>query len=61
MQTSLEQMVSGMRQDQMLTVHLVGKSVAIEGGRFVGGNGMTSSASVDLPNGAQSVILAFTI
>ena len=59
MQTSLEQMVSGMRQDQMLTgANLVGKSVAIEGGRFVGGNGMTSSASVDLPNGAQSVILS---
>ena len=31
MQTSLEQMVSGMRQDQMLTgANLVGKSVAIE-------------------------------
>ena len=59
MQTSLEQMVSGMRQDQMLTgANLVGKSVAIEGGRFVGGNGMTSSASIDLPNGAQSVILS---
>ncbi len=59
MQTSLEQMVSGMRQDQMLTgANLVGKSVAIEGGRFVGGNGMTSTASVDLPQGAQSIILS---
>jgi flagellar basal-body rod modification protein FlgD len=59
MQASLEQMVSGMRQDQMLTgANLVGKSVAIEGGRFVGGNGMTSTASVDLPQGAQSIILS---
>lgn len=59
MQASLEQMVSGMRQDQMLTgANLVGKSVAIEGGRFVGGKGMTSSASIDLPQGAQSVIVS---
>ena len=59
MQASLEQMVFGMRQDQMLTgANLVGKSVAIAGGRFVGGKGMTSSASIDLPQGAQSVIVS---
>ncbi|MFQ3309071.1 MAG: flagellar basal-body rod modification protein FlgD, partial [Porticoccaceae bacterium] len=40
MQTSLEDMVSGMRQDQMMSgANLVGKKVSIEGGSFFGGNG----------------------
>jgi flagellar basal-body rod modification protein FlgD len=59
MQQSLEQMVTGMRQDQMLTgANLVGKSVALDGGRFYGGNGQFSEASVSLDNGAQSLILS---
>lgn len=59
MQQSLEQMVTGMRQDQMLTgANLVGKSVALDGGRFYGGNGQLSEASVSLDNGAQSLILS---
>lgn len=59
MQQSLEQMVSGMRQDQMLTgANLVGKNVALDGGRFIGGNGQFSEASINLENGAQSLILS---
>ena len=59
MQASLEDMVSGMRQDQMLTgANLVGKKVAVEGGYFDGGNGAISQGSIDLPNGAESVIFS---
>ncbi len=59
MQGSLESMVTGMRQDQMLTgANLVGKKVAVEGGFFEGGNGAQSQGSIDLPNGAESVILS---
>tara|TARA_B110000046_G_C13024129_1_gene412845 strand:+ start:5430 stop:6116 length:687 start_codon:yes stop_codon:yes gene_type:complete len=59
MQQSLETMVGGMREEQMLTgASLVGKKVAVEGGFFDGGNGAPSQGSIDLPNGAQSVILS---
>ncbi|MDA8781622.1 hypothetical protein N9N16_00275 [Porticoccaceae bacterium] len=59
MQASLENMVSGMRQDQMLAgANLVGKKVAVQGGYFDGGNGAMSQGSIDLPNGAESVILS---
>jgi flagellar basal-body rod modification protein FlgD len=59
MQTSLEDMVSGMRQDQMMSgANLVGKKVSIEGGSFFGGNGQVSQGSVNLPEGADSVILS---
>ena len=59
MQASLEDMVSGMRQDQMLTgANLVGKKVAVEGGYFDGGDGAISQGSIDLPNGAESVIFS---
>jgi flagellar basal-body rod modification protein FlgD len=59
MQASLETIVGGMREEQMLTgASLVGKKVAVEGGFFTGGNGARSSGSIDLPNGAQSVILS---
>lgn len=59
MQQSLETMVGGMREEQMLTgASLVGKKVAVEGGFFDGGNGALSQGSIDLPNGAQSVILS---
>ena len=59
MQTSLESMVTGMRQEQMLTgANLVGKKVAVQGGYFDGGNGQISQGSIDLPNGAESVIFS---
>jgi flagellar basal-body rod modification protein FlgD len=59
MQSSLEDMVSGMRQDQMMSgANLVGKKVSIEGGYFAGGNGQTSEGSINLPNGADSVVLS---
>ena len=59
MQASLETMVGGMREEQMLTgARLVGKKVAVEGGFFDGGNGSPSQGSIDLPNGAESVILS---
>ena len=59
MQTSLEDMVSGMRQDQMMSgANLVGKKVSVEGGYFFGGHGQTSSGTINLPNGADSVVLS---
>ena len=59
MQTSLEDMVSGMRQDQMVSgANLVGKKVAIEGGSFFGGNGQTSQGSINLLENADSVLLS---
>ena len=59
MQTSLEDMVSGMRQDQMMSgANLVGKKVSVEGGYFFGGNGQPSSGTINLPNGADSVVLS---
>ena len=58
MQTSLEDMVSGMRQDQMMAgASLVGKKVAVEGGLFAGGNGITTKGTVNLKNGADAVIV----
>ncbi|HAU68516.1 MAG TPA: hypothetical protein DCW52_08980 [Gammaproteobacteria bacterium] len=58
MQSSLEDMVSGMRQDQMMAgASLVGKKVAIEGGLFPGGNGVTTEGSVNLKSGADAVIV----
>ena len=39
MQASLENMVSGMRQEQMVSgANLVGKKIVFEGGCFIGGN-----------------------
>ena len=59
MKESLETMVAGMRQEQMLTgANLVGKKVAVEGGFIDGGNGAISQGSIDLPNGAESVIFS---
>jgi flagellar basal-body rod modification protein FlgD len=59
MQASLETMVGGMREEQMLTgASMVGKKIAVEGGFFDGGNGSPSQGSIDLPNGAQSVIFS---
>lgn len=56
MQASLENMVSGMRQEQMVGgANLVGKKVVIEGGSFIGGNGGDSSGTVNLPQSADSV------
>ena len=57
MQSSLENMVSGMRQDQMMAgASLVGKKVAVEGGLFEGGNGIKTNASINLENGADAAI-----
>jgi flagellar basal-body rod modification protein FlgD len=59
MQGSLEDMVSGMRQDQMMSgANLVGKKVSVQGGLFVGGNGASSEGSINLPVGADSVVLS---
>ena len=59
MQASLETMVGGMREEQMLTgANLVGKKVAVQGGFFDGGNGAMSQGSIDLPNGAETVIFS---
>mgnify|MGYP001236974140 FL=1 len=59
MQESLEDMVSGMRQDQMMSgANLVGKKVAVEGGLFTGGNGAPSQGSINLPLGADSVVVS---
>lgn len=59
MQESLEDMVSGMRQDQMMSgANLVGKKVAVEGGLFTGGGGSSSLSSINLPIGADSVTLS---
>ncbi|MDG1312271.1 MAG: flagellar hook capping FlgD N-terminal domain-containing protein [Porticoccaceae bacterium] len=59
MQASLEEMAAGMRQDQMMAgANLVGKTVAVEGGFFEGGNGAMSKGSVNLPNGAEELIVS---
>jgi|TARA_B110000967_G_C18902147_1_gene576874 flagellar basal-body rod modification protein FlgD len=59
MQGSLEDMVSGMRQDQMMSgANLVGKKVAVEGGLFTGGNGTPSQGSINLPLGADSIVVS---
>jgi flagellar basal-body rod modification protein FlgD len=59
MQESLEDMVSGMRQDQMMSgANLVGKKVAVQGGLFTGGNGAPSQGSINLPLGADSVVVS---
>ena len=58
MQSSLENMVSGMRQDQMMAgASLVGKKVSVEGGVFEGGNGIKTNASINLESGADAVIV----
>ena len=49
MQASLENMVSGMRQEQMVSgANLVGKKVVVEGGSFIGGNNEDSVGTVNL-------------
>ena len=59
MQGSLEDMASGMRQEQMMSgANLVGKKVAVQGGLFTGGNGQPSQGSINLPVGADSVVLS---
>lgn len=56
MQASLENMVSGMRQEQMVSgANLVGKKVVIEGGSFIGGNNEDSIGSVNLSGNAESL------
>jgi len=58
MQSSLENMVSGMRQDQMMAgASLVGKKVSVEGGLFEGGNGIKTNATINLESGADAVIV----
>jgi len=58
MQSSLENMVFGMRQDQMMAgASLVGKKVSVEGGLFEGGNGIKTNASINLESGADAVIV----
>ena len=59
MRDSMDAMVGGMRQEQMLAgANLVGKSVAVEGGFFSAQQGEQTSGSVDLANGAESVIMS---
>ena len=56
MQESLENMVSGMRQEQMVSgANLVGKKVVIEGGSFIGGNNEDSIGIVNLSGDAESL------
>ena len=56
MQASLENMVSGMRQEQMVSgANLVGKKIVIEGGSFIGGNNEDSIGSVNLSGNAESL------
>ena len=60
MQASLENMVSGMRQEQMVSgANLVGKKVVIEGGSFIGGNNEDSVGTVNLSEESES--LSFNI
>ena len=60
MQASLENMVSGMRQEQMVSgANLVGKKVVIEGGNFIGGNNEDSVGTVNLSE--ESEYLSFNI
>ncbi len=59
MRDSMDAMVGGMRQEQMLAgANLVGKSVAVEGGYFSSQQGEQTSGNVDLANGAESVIMS---
>ena len=59
MQGSLDNMVNGMRQDQMVAgANLVGKKVQVAGGHFTGGNGVITQGSIDLQSGAESVIFS---
>ena len=59
MQGSLDNMVNGMRQDQMVAgANLVGKKVQVAGRHFNGGNGDITQGSIDLEYGAQSVIFS---
>ena len=59
MQGSLDNMVNGMRQDQMVAgANLVGKKVQVAGGPFTGGNGAITQGSIDLKSGAESIILS---
>jgi flagellar basal-body rod modification protein FlgD len=59
MQTSLEGIAAGMRQDQMMAgANLVGKTVSVEGGFVEGGNGSLSRGSVNLANGAEELIFS---
>ena len=58
MQASLENMVSGMRQEQMVSgANLVGKKVVIEGGSFIGGNNEDSIGSVNLSGNATGELV----
>ena len=59
MQGSLDNMVSGMRQDQMVAgANLVGKKVQVAGGHFTGGNGEITQGSINLDRGAESIIFS---
>ena len=59
MQGSLDNMVNGMRQEQMVAgANLVGKKVQVAGGNFTGGAGEITKGSIDLKSGAQSVIFS---
>jgi len=59
MQGSLDNMVNGMRQEQMVAgANLVGKKVQVAGGHFTGGNGAITQGPIDLKSGAESIILS---
>jgi len=59
MQGSLDNMVNGMRQEQMVAgANLVGKKVQVAGGHFTGGNGAITQGAIDLKSGAESIILS---
>ncbi len=60
MQASLENMVSGMRQEQMVSgANLVGKKVVIEGGSFIGGNNEDSVGTVNLSGENKDNMIKF--
>ena len=59
MQGSLDNMVNGMRQEQMVAgANLMGMKVQVAGGHFTGGNGAITQGSIDLKSGAESIILS---
>ena len=59
MQTSMEDLVSTIKGEQMLAgAQLVGKRVAVAGGYISGGDGQSSEGTVDLPSGAKGIAYA---
>ena len=59
MQTSMEDLVSTIKGEQMLAgSQLVGKRVAVAGGYISGGDGQPSEGTIDLPGGAKGIAYA---